>query len=72
MDWKEWFERNARSFIKMWNVNLNKREIGPNGMECPEEMYQAFKARLIDELRVPIDDHTENQFGNAKLIDTGE
>ncbi len=44
-DWKEWFERNK-------DIGLE----GPSGFASVEGMYQAFKARLMDE---EIEDHNK-------------
>ncbi len=45
MDWKKWFEMYGKQKITFAHI-----EYGDS--PYPEDMYQAFKARLIDELAV--------------------
>lgn len=52
-DWKE--------FFKIWDyISNGKSEYGPTTSLSIEELYQAFKARLMDELFVHINDSAFN------------
>lgn len=48
MDWKEWFKENGDKKPLVYDHIGRRQDLGFH--ESFEEMYQAFKARLIDEV----------------------